>query len=529
MDSIRRHTHRPRALMGRLKTALLATAVLGLPPQSLLAVEVNLGPSGPSAPAAPQGQPAVGQNGPAVRAPSEDAGVNPEVKPGGVNRDAFQNSPYTGSQGATGTDPSTGNTPNTPYPNGEAPAEHREPTPPPPPPHFEEPPPDREEPHFESGDNNLDTDFEASSEPGDEPTDQPEPFPGDDQAREAHQGGHEVSGGDNAESNLDEYDSETQPKYAPLDLPSPGDVPPDGTEEREGNHNMEGDNSSLERPDTKGATDTFARIEVKRPVLLASATVGASFPSQLGAVRPAPMYAQADAKATAQEGTSETPPPPEKVTTTDPVAPAQSPQDDRKGAGGNEMEPAAPKVDGGELSENGESPITATSKVPHKRPSCAAHGLPDVALGLGLIAVIPTPMTAMVSVVYVGGKFWGCYQAMSFIDATANPVVTLPAQDREAAKREILGEVEAGFRKVYIEAARQIDAKKEEAMATFDRAEKTISDRAAEEKATLEKVGARTIKELYDEIESIRSLEVEIKTKERDAPRQNLPNLRIED
>ena len=164
-----------------------------------------------------------------------------------------------------------------------------------------------------------------------------------------------------------------------------------------------------------------------------------------------------------------------------------------------------------------EEPMEKTLK------TCAYYGIPDAVLGVGVMAIIPNPLTPIIALGYVGGHYYTCYLFRQ--KDLPHEVDLTPAI--EAAKRETARELKEDFAHIKAKLdARMVEpaaASNSRIEAKFQELKKQLIESGAKEREAIEKAANRILYELYQQLDAVRNSEVKIRTEERDEYVPNHP------
>ena len=156
--------------------------------------------------------------------------------------------------------------------------------------------------------------------------------------------------------------------------------------------------------------------------------------------------------------------------------------------------------------------------------SCAYYAIPDGVLGLGLIAVIPNPLTSLIALGFIGGHYYTCYiyrQEDMPRQLDIGPVVNAAV---ETARRETAEQLKKDF----VQVKDKIDNKSQAVDQAISNIRQTLKDSAEEQRRAIEKTGARVLKELYEQLDVVRHSKIEIHEEDREdyipPPRKYLNN-----
>ena len=147
---------------------------------------------------------------------------------------------------------------------------------------------------------------------------------------------------------------------------------------------------------------------------------------------------------------------------------------------------------------------------------CAVHSAPAMALGLGLVIMVASPLSPLFALAFAGGEYGVCYIERGEKDdyLKRSEAKELTAKSVEALKGDI--------KETFLRASSKIDDRAKASEANIDQAGERIKEVGDEQVRLIEKYGAKAVRELHEEIETLKNAEFEVK-EETSIDHQNRP------
>jgi hypothetical protein len=179
-------------------------------------------------------------------------------------------------------------------------------------------------------------------------------------------------------------------------------------------------------------------------------------------------------------------------------------------AGDAIADPVQASGDGTGGGDQGPSVIVGHEPLNESLTKCGYYTITPGILGIGLMATVPSPLSPLFAVLFVGGSYGECV-AWKQLDQQ-NKIDLGPAIAK--ARKETAKELKETF----VKAADRLREGADRLNVEMGKTKASVQETGVEERRLIEKAGAKAIKELYDEIDLIKQGKFRVEEREYQEP-----------